>query len=311
MRIGILTGGGDVPGLNACIKAVTLRAEEGGLRHRRHPPRLGRASRVRPRRPGVRRRERHRPGRRGGPHDRPDGRDRAARRVRTPRRSRSRTSRPSCEREPAGRGGPGPCATRPEGARPAEDRRDGADRRRRHAFNFALRLHGGVGRRSRRRWTTAIHRTDYRIGFSTAVTRTVIFIHQLRTSAGSHERLAVRRGLRPLQRRDCAGMSAYLSGVERAIIGEVPFDVEKLAQMLTDDKRSNPSRYAMMTISEGATMVGGQMVMRRDRGRLRPPEARRDRRDHRRGAQGDHGRRHHLPAARLPGAGAGNWARWT
>jgi 6-phosphofructokinase 1 len=101
--------------------------------------------------------------------------------------------------------------------------------------------------------------TDYCIGFSTAVTRTVIFIHQLRTSAGSHERLAVVEVFGRYSG-ETSLVSAYLSGVERAIISEVPFDVEKLAQMLTDDKRSNPSRYAMMTISEGATMVGGQMV---------------------------------------------------
>ena len=45
------------------------------------------------------------------------------------------------------------------------------------------------------------------------------------------------------------------------MISEVPFDVEKLAALLMDDKRSNPSGYAMMTISEGASMVGGEMVM--------------------------------------------------
>jgi 6-phosphofructokinase 1 len=55
-------------------------------------------------------------------------------------------------------------------------------------------------------------------------------------------------------------VSAYLSGVDRAIISEVPFDIEKLAGLLTADKRANPSSYAMMTISEGATMIGGEMV---------------------------------------------------
>jgi 6-phosphofructokinase 1 len=56
-------------------------------------------------------------------------------------------------------------------------------------------------------------------------------------------------------------VSAYLAGVDRAIISEVPFDVEKLATLLMDDKRRNPSRYAMVTISEGARFVGGEMVM--------------------------------------------------
>jgi 6-phosphofructokinase 1 len=48
--------------------------------------------------------------------------------------------------------------------------------------------------------------------------------------------------------------------MDRAIISEVPFDVEKLAQLLMDDKRKNPSGYAMTTISEGARFVGGEMV---------------------------------------------------
>jgi 6-phosphofructokinase 1 len=104
-----------------------------------------------------------------------------------------------------------------------------------------------------------VHGTDYCIGFSTAITRTVIFIHQLRTSAGSHERLAVVEVFGRYSG-ETSLVSAYLSGVERAVISEVPFDVERLAQLLMGDKRSNPSRYAMMTISEGATMTGGDMV---------------------------------------------------
>ncbi len=104
-----------------------------------------------------------------------------------------------------------------------------------------------------------VHGTDYCIGFSTAITRTVIFIHQLRTSAGSHERLAIVEVFGRYSG-ETSLVSAYLSGVDRAIISEVPFDIEKLAGLLTADKRANPSSYAMMTISEGATMVGGEMV---------------------------------------------------
>ncbi|MDW8269333.1 MAG: 6-phosphofructokinase, partial [Anaerolineae bacterium] len=48
--------------------------------------------------------------------------------------------------------------------------------------------------------------------------------------------------------------------VDRAIISEVPFDVEKLARLLMEDKRQNPSNYCIMTISEGATMIKGQVV---------------------------------------------------
>ena len=55
-------------------------------------------------------------------------------------------------------------------------------------------------------------------------------------------------------------MVAYIASVDRAIISEVPFDAEKLAQLLMEDKRSNPSSYAMMTISEGSILQGGKIV---------------------------------------------------
>jgi 6-phosphofructokinase len=100
--------------------------------------------------------------------------------------------------------------------------------------------------------------TDYCIGFSTAVTRSVNFIHALRTSTGSHERIAVVE----LFGRRCGEtslISAYLAGADRAIISEVPFDPEKLAKLIMEDKNANPSNYAMLTISEGATMVGGKV----------------------------------------------------
>ena len=101
--------------------------------------------------------------------------------------------------------------------------------------------------------------TDYCIGFSTAVTRSVSFIHQLRTSAGSHERIAVVE-LFGRNSGETSLVSSYLAGVDRALISEVPFDPERLAQLVLEDKRSNPSNYAMVTISEGAHMVGGKVV---------------------------------------------------
>lgn len=104
-----------------------------------------------------------------------------------------------------------------------------------------------------------VHGTDYCIGFSTAVTRSVNFIHNLRTSAGSHERIAVVEVFGRYSGQTSL-ISAYLAGVDRAIISEVPFDPEKLAKLLLEDKRNNPSYYAVMTISEGATMMGGKMV---------------------------------------------------
>jgi 6-phosphofructokinase len=105
-----------------------------------------------------------------------------------------------------------------------------------------------------------VYGTDYCIGFSTAISRSVNFINSLRTSVGSHERIAIIE----LFGRYCGEtslISAYLSGVDRAVISEVPFNVERLATFLMEDRKQNPSNYAMMTISEGATMEGGEMVM--------------------------------------------------
>jgi 6-phosphofructokinase 1 len=105
--------------------------------------------------------------------------------------------------------------------------------------------------------------TDYCIGFSTAVTRGVGFIHALRTCAGSHERIAVIE----LFGRYCGETSlitAYLSGSDRAIISEVPFDVKHLAELIMKDKRDNPKNYAMITISEGAKIIGGDMMLSGD-----------------------------------------------
>jgi 6-phosphofructokinase 1 len=101
--------------------------------------------------------------------------------------------------------------------------------------------------------------TDYCIGFSTAVTRSVDFITALRTVAGSHERIAVIE-LFGRNSGETSLISAYLAGVDRALISEVPFDVEKLARLVEKDRERNPSNYAVVTISEGAHLMGGQVV---------------------------------------------------
>jgi 6-phosphofructokinase 1 len=104
-----------------------------------------------------------------------------------------------------------------------------------------------------------VYGTDYCIGFSTAVTRSVDFITALRTPTGSHERIAVVE-LFGRNSGETSLISAYLANVDRAIISEVHFDPEKLAGLLMEDKRSNPSNYAIMTISEGAQMIAGKIV---------------------------------------------------
>jgi 6-phosphofructokinase 1 len=104
-----------------------------------------------------------------------------------------------------------------------------------------------------------VYGTDYCIGFSTAVTRSVDFIHSLRTPTGSHERIAVVE-LFGRNSGETALISAYLADADRALISEVPFDIEKLAQMIVADREKNPSNYALVAVSEGASMLGGQVI---------------------------------------------------
>lgn len=96
--------------------------------------------------------------------------------------------------------------------------------------------------------------TDYCIGFSTCVTRTIELTHRLRTSAGSHERFLV---LEVFGR--YAGFSAILptmaGAADRCIIPEHPFDMEHLCDLLSHDRRKNPSNYSVVLVSEGATMT--------------------------------------------------------
>jgi len=108
-----------------------------------------------------------------------------------------------------------------------------------------------------------VHGTDYCIGFSTAVTRGVDLIHRLRTAAGSHERIAVVE-LFGRYSGETSLITAYLAGVDRSIISEVPFDIDRVGALLAADQDANPSNYAIVTVSEGATPVGGEMVLSGD-----------------------------------------------
>ena len=101
--------------------------------------------------------------------------------------------------------------------------------------------------------------TDYCLGFSTAVTRSVQFINDLRTSAGSHERFLVVELFGRNSGETCL-LASYLSGVDRAVIAEVPFDPDLLFEMLSRDKAENPSNYAVVAVSEGARTITGQLV---------------------------------------------------
>ena len=101
--------------------------------------------------------------------------------------------------------------------------------------------------------------TDYCIGFSTCVTRTIQIANSLRTIAGSHERLLV---LEVFGR--YAGFTAMLptmaGAANRCVIPEFKFHIERLAELLVDDRNKNPSKYAVVLVSEGAMFEGGEMV---------------------------------------------------
>jgi len=95
--------------------------------------------------------------------------------------------------------------------------------------------------------------TDYCIGFSTCVTRTIELTHRLRTTAGSHERFLV---IEVFGR--YAGFTALLptmaGAADRCVIPEFPFDVERLTELMSHDRNRHPSRYSVVLVSEGARM---------------------------------------------------------
>ena len=101
--------------------------------------------------------------------------------------------------------------------------------------------------------------TEYCIGFSTCVTRTIMITNSLRTSAGSHERFLV---LEVFGR--YAGFTAMLptmaGAANRCVIPEYKFNIEHLTELLVKDRFKNPSRYSVVLISEGAMFEGGEMI---------------------------------------------------
>ncbi len=261
MRIGILTGGGDVPGLNPCIKAVVNRVVDDG--HEVVGLRRGWAALVQ--------------------HDLDDPASAeewfqplTSSTVRTIDRTGGtflHTSRTNPSRVRAGEvpphladeaSGDGPFDFTSYALRVVEALGIdvlvpiGGD----DTLSYALRMHdeGVPVIAIPKTMDNDVHGTDYCIGFSTAVTRGVQFIHNLRTSTGSHERIAVIE-LFGRYSGETSLVTAYLAGVDRAVISEVPFDVDRLGRLLVQDKRSNPSNYSMVTVSEGATIAGGDMVL--------------------------------------------------
>lgn len=240
MRIGILTGGGDVPGLNPCIRSITLSADdlgwevvgfrrgwEGVLEIDPADPESIAANSLPLTREGVRGLDRmggtilHTS--RSDPRQLKDG---------------DRTAQVMEVLEKLGidamitLGGDG-------------------------TLRFSAHLAGqGVSVMSvPKTMDNDVFGTDYCIGFSTAVSRSVEAINALRTTVESHERIGV---VELFGRRsgETALLAGYLAQVDRTVIAEVPADLEILLPLLAEDKTSNPAHYAMCVISEGASIEG-------------------------------------------------------
>jgi 6-phosphofructokinase 1 len=240
MRIGILTGGGDVPGLNPASARSPLSADalgwevigfrrgwEGVLRSIPSDPASIAASTLPLTREGVRGID-------------PDGRNH-------PPHLAHRSAHLWRD------GSHGACASR---AGKPRRRCDDHARRRRHAPLLAHLAAQGVPVISvPKTMDNDVFGTDYCIGFSTAVSRSVEAINALRTTVESHERIGV---VELFGRRsgETALLAGFLAQVDRTIIAEVPADLDILLPLLADDKATNPAHYAMCVISEGATIKG-------------------------------------------------------
>jgi len=104
-----------------------------------------------------------------------------------------------------------------------------------------------------------VNGTEYCIGFSTAISKSLVLINDLRTPMGSHERF----GIIELFGRNAGftGLfSAYVSAADRVVIPEVDFDPDHLVDLLEKDKENNPSNYAVLLVSEGAKPIGGKII---------------------------------------------------
>ncbi len=251
--IAILTGGGDVPGLNPAIRAITIRALRdgysvvgirhgwGGLVDYVRDPKADNSENVQP----LTEAEVNRAGRTGGTF------------LHT---SRTRPSHLPRERVPAHLTGYD---------QPINDVTKDVLKNLEHigvdvlipiggddTLSYGKRLHDeGVNVIAiPKTMDNDVYGTDYCIGFSTCVTRTIELAHRLRTSAGSHERFLV---IEVFGR--YAGFTALLptmaGAADRCVIPEYPVDIQRLAELLVQDRNKNPSRYSVVLVSEGARLT--------------------------------------------------------
>jgi 6-phosphofructokinase 1 len=240
MRIGILTGGGDVPGLNACIRSVTLSADDlgwdvigfkrgwqGFLEIDPDDPASVAENSMPLTREGVR------------------GIDRLGGTILHTSRTDPRT--------------------RKDGDRTGQVlrvlERLGVDAMATLGGDGTLRFSAHLSRQGfpvisiPKTMDNDVFGTDYCIGFSTAVSRSVEAINALRTTVESHERIGI---IELFGRRsgETALLAGFLAQVDRTVIAEIPADLDVLLPLLAADKADNPGRYAMCVISEGASIAG-------------------------------------------------------
>ena len=123
-------------------------------------------------------------------------------------------------------------------------------------LSYAARIHGEGAKTMciPKTMDNDVFGTDYCIGFSTCVTRSVDLINRLRTPVGSHERFLVVE----MFGRHCgltALLAGYLADADRTLIAEVPFDLDKLARLVSEDRAASTSNYAIVVVSEGAQVT--------------------------------------------------------
>jgi 6-phosphofructokinase 1 len=255
MHIGILTGGGDVPGLNPCISAIATHAAQLGWRTTGFMRGWAGPLYVEP--GNAESQSEHMIALNA---DTIRGIDRQGGTI-------LRTSRTN----------PGRVANAelPEGILPASDEKTdctdkvlanfealgidaliaiGGD----DTLSYAARLHqeGMKVLTCPKTMDNDVFGTDYCMGFGTAVTRSVELIDALRTPAASHERIAIIE-LFGRDSGETALISGHLAGADRVLISEVPADMERLAELVMADKAANPENYAIVVVSEGASIEGG------------------------------------------------------
>lgn len=262
VRIGILTGGGDVPGLNPCIKAIASRAQANGWEV-----------------VGFRR------GWAGPLHIDPQNEETIRQHVMVLDSNAVRSiDRMGGTILHTSRTNPSKVATKDlpgflskkDDSEP-DERFDCTD----HVMNVLEQLEIGaliaIGGDDTLSYAARLHQegmnvmacpktmdndvfgTDYCIGFGTAVSRSVEFIDALRTPAASHERIAIIE-LFGRNSGETALISGYLAGADRVLISEVPFDVDKLAELVMADKSANPANYVVIVVSEGARIAGSDVI---------------------------------------------------